>query len=148
MHQERTKKWIEALRSGEYEQTTGELRTWDPEKQGYRFCCLGVLCELYRQSPEAEANVTFTGWETNTSRFIARDDVEDGTLPIPVQEWIGMDSGDPDIYDEFFDYVSIVDLNDSRRYTFPVIAGLLETTLELDGALHVEHSKEEPCPDA
>jgi hypothetical protein len=31
-------KWVAALRSGEYQQTTGQLR----KRDGY--CCLGVLC--------------------------------------------------------------------------------------------------------
>ena len=34
-------KWIAALRSGEYEQTTGRLRNGDS------FCCLGVLCNVH-----------------------------------------------------------------------------------------------------
>lgn len=34
--------WIEALRSGEYEQAVGALRQEDP----IRFCCLGVLCDV------------------------------------------------------------------------------------------------------
>ena len=34
-------KWIAALRSGEYEQTTGQLRNGDS------FCCLGVLCNVH-----------------------------------------------------------------------------------------------------
>lgn len=33
-------KWVAALRSGEYEQTTGALR-----KEG-GYCCLGVLCDV------------------------------------------------------------------------------------------------------
>ena len=33
-------KWLEALRSGKYEQTQGTLRDGDA------FCCLGVLCDL------------------------------------------------------------------------------------------------------
>jgi hypothetical protein len=33
-------KWVEALRSGEYEQATGRL------KDGNEFCCLGVLCTV------------------------------------------------------------------------------------------------------
>lgn len=41
------KEWIEALKSGEYKQGAGYLRTKDDE-----FCCLGVLCAL------AEAEMT------------------------------------------------------------------------------------------
>lgn len=37
------KLWVEALRSGEYEQTNGALRYED------KFCCLGVACDLYRK---------------------------------------------------------------------------------------------------
>lgn len=38
-------KWLEALRSGRYDQTTGQLR------DGNCFCCLGVLCDVF--DPEA-----------------------------------------------------------------------------------------------
>lgn len=34
-------KWVEALRSGKYEQGEYQLRTEDD-----KFCCLGVLCEV------------------------------------------------------------------------------------------------------
>lgn len=35
-------RWVAALRSGEYKQGIGELRSADD-----RFCCLGVLCDLH-----------------------------------------------------------------------------------------------------
>ncbi len=38
------RKWIEALRSGEYKQCHEQLRTIDN-----KFCCLGVLCNLHAQ---------------------------------------------------------------------------------------------------
>jgi hypothetical protein len=34
-------KWIDALRSGNYEQGTGDLRS-----RSGQFCCLGVLCDV------------------------------------------------------------------------------------------------------
>lgn len=38
--------WLTALRSGQYSQTTGQLRnTCDPDKPS-GFCCLGVLSDL------------------------------------------------------------------------------------------------------
>lgn len=40
MNKEIARKWVDALRSGEYKQTRGRLRSGD------RFCCLGVLCEI------------------------------------------------------------------------------------------------------
>lgn len=37
-------KWIAALRSGEYQQGTAQLMQDHPD--GYKFCCLGVLCDI------------------------------------------------------------------------------------------------------
>lgn len=41
---ENQKKWIAALKSGEYKQHTGGLH-WKSE-HGDQYCCLGVACEL------------------------------------------------------------------------------------------------------
>ena|SRR6185312_5054794 len=41
MDAELKQKWIDALRSGQYEQGNGQLRTQDD-----KFCCLGVLCDI------------------------------------------------------------------------------------------------------
>jgi hypothetical protein len=41
MRQDLKKKWVAALRSGEYLQGTGQLKNADGE-----YCCLGVLCEI------------------------------------------------------------------------------------------------------
>lgn len=38
-------KWVAALRSGEYRQGRGSLRK--KSIGGDRFCCLGVLCDIY-----------------------------------------------------------------------------------------------------
>lgn len=37
-------RWVAALRSGEFEQERGWLRSKDG-----KYCCLGVLCELHRR---------------------------------------------------------------------------------------------------
>jgi hypothetical protein len=42
MNQELKAKWVEALRSGEYKQTTGELH----DRATDSYCCLGVLCRV------------------------------------------------------------------------------------------------------
>ena len=41
--------WIEALESGDYEQTRGVLRSQDGENTDcpWSYCCLGVMCDLY-----------------------------------------------------------------------------------------------------
>lgn len=47
MDTELKRKWIEALRSGKYEQGADLLRSGDN-----KYCCLGVLCELVGESWE------------------------------------------------------------------------------------------------
>ena len=41
MNKQVKKKWLKALRSGEYEQTTNYL------KNDGAFCCLGILCDIH-----------------------------------------------------------------------------------------------------
>lgn len=38
-------KWVAALRSGEYKQTTGQL-VHESVRGNLSYCCLGVLCEI------------------------------------------------------------------------------------------------------
>ncbi len=45
------KVWVEALRSGEYPQTTGRLkRDTDALHTKAGYCCLGVACDLYQKA--------------------------------------------------------------------------------------------------
>ncbi len=44
MNKELKQKWIDALRSGDYEQGKGLLCRITPD--GAKYCCLGVLCEV------------------------------------------------------------------------------------------------------
>ena len=41
---EHLRKWVEALRSGDYKQAEGAL------SRGDSYCCLGVACDIYRKS--------------------------------------------------------------------------------------------------
>ncbi len=44
MNQDIKKQWVNALRSGEYKQTEGQL------KDSVGYCCLGVLCDLHAKA--------------------------------------------------------------------------------------------------
>lgn len=48
-------RWVRALRSGEYQQGTGQLRKED------KYCCLGVLTDLY----DKRFRVDGSGWHTD-----------------------------------------------------------------------------------
>jgi hypothetical protein len=53
------KKWIEALRSGDYAQTKSDLR-YDNS-----FCCLGVGCDMYDESLWGGESFCFEGRDYN-----------------------------------------------------------------------------------
>lgn len=65
------RKWVEALRSGEYGQTRGQLAKGLGNERAY--CCLGVACRLYRA-------------EHPSFRYRG----ENGDLPQRVQDWLGL----------------------------------------------------------
>lgn len=97
------KKWVAALRSGEYKQCRGRL------KRGDSYCCLGVLREL--APPEIR--------RSNASPR------ESGMLSKRVQEWAGLYSCDPVITG----INSATYCNDAHRYDFKKIADLIEKNL-------------------
>jgi len=86
--------WLKALRSDEYEQTTGKLRIADTTSIGY--CCLGVLCDLYQKDTgrgEWEQQ-GIEGWFVDEDEFgKVQDNVE---LISTVAKWAGLDR-DPTI---------------------------------------------------
>ncbi len=66
------KKWVAALRSGKYKGTKHVLKRYT--EKGPRYCCLGVLCEVYAKTfPKGTQN-----WEN------------DATLPTHIMQWAGM----------------------------------------------------------
>lgn len=90
MNVEIGRRWVEALRSGEYEQARDKLRdSVGTDKDG--FCCLGVLCDLYDEN----------GWDGHV--YVARsedgEDREPSQLPEAVAQWAGLDSTNPRLDD-------------------------------------------------
>jgi hypothetical protein len=71
---ENARKWVEALRSGEYTQTQGVLR----DESGY--CCLGVACVVYETATETKIE----GPEWDPDHWSA-----DEELPDDVRDWLG-----------------------------------------------------------
>jgi hypothetical protein len=98
------KKWVEALRSGRYEQGAGKLRYNDS------FCCLGVACHLSADELELEVKVVDGLYKYNDNG---------GYLPIAVKEWLGITEGL---------MLDLVDMNDNGR-SFDEIANQIEENL-------------------
>ena len=128
MNAEVKQQWVEALRSGKYQQGTAALRK---HKDGQdQYCCLGVLCDLYTKAfPDAAGR-----WDRV---------VEDGVVPFcvldtdgmehwqhevltpAVREWAGLETGDP-ILTFADDRFCVSTLNDDERLDFNAIANLIE----------------------
>jgi hypothetical protein len=107
-------KWVDALRSGDYQQTKGRLRKED------KFCCLGVLCDLYGK----EHNVEWDLVEDEDHNYYMFQN-HPATLPLPVVEWAGVGSPNPSIGGISF---TLVEFNDNGS-TFIEIADLIEEHL-------------------
>lgn len=85
MKKDIAKIWVEALKSGDYLQGTEYLCADD------RYCCLGVLCDLYAQN--AADNLRIVEKFKGDSEFrITYYNHDSEVLPDVVQEWAGMSS--------------------------------------------------------
>jgi hypothetical protein len=126
MHPEIKQRWVEALRSGQYEQGTERLCTTTPD--GYSFCCLGVLTDLAVQ--DGAGRWLDAGCELDQPTFSRCL----GVLPDRVTAWAGLSSDCPALSPAVYaslpaKYLSA--LNDSHLYTFEQIADLIEADPEL-----------------
>lgn len=78
MNPEIKKLWVDALKSGEYEQGRGALCV------GESFCCLGVLCDL---AVKQGARVRVAKERDKTTY-----DSRSACLPPSVSDWAGLDN--------------------------------------------------------
>lgn len=102
---ENAKKWVDALRSGEYKQTRKRLR------DSYGFCCLGVACDVAIKSGVV-MDVRRRNTETGHVLYF---DNESGFPPKLVLEWLGLKT-----------VAQLMALNDHKGYNFNQIADFIE----------------------
>lgn len=119
--------WLEALRSGDFEQTKGVLCTTDG-----KMCCLGVLTEM-----AVKAGIVQRGNVNNTYNYVQDTEVDSytygpyedyGILPSEVMEWADLDSPNPAVNING-SYFGLAELNDAEDFTFPMIADVIEEHL-------------------
>lgn len=101
------KRWIKALRSGKYKQDTGQLRNGD------KFCCLGVLCDLHAKETGME-------WSKRGCYY-----EEKHLLPSIVIQWAGLKSNNGKLGPRR----SLSKLNDNGA-SFRKIATVIEKNVE------------------
>lgn len=111
--------WVEALRSGRYQQGDGALRA-----RNNKFCCLGVLCDLHASAVGREWD-----WDDDGDAYSYGGYSE--LLPTSVMEWAELEDDAPTVqYDiggtKCTD--NLASLNDEGR-TFDWIADKIEEQL-------------------
>ncbi len=103
MKQEVADKFVAALRSGKYIQTFGVLVRTDENKTPYKFCVMGVLCDLAREEG------VVGGWDETTLWHM--------TSPNEVLQWAEID--------ETLES-NLIELNDDYELSFEDFAELIE----------------------
>jgi hypothetical protein len=117
MNSQIKQKWIDALKSEEYQQTSSHLHT----EQGY--CCLGVLCDLYAK----EKNNDEVQWDQYDDHYEISG--EGLVLPGEVREWSGLSDNDVFYYDERKMPIYLAALNDGGM-NFNQIAQVIEENIK------------------
>lgn len=127
--------WLHALRSGEYKQGRNFLRDGD------RYCCLGVLCDLAESHGIVESrHLTVReiedlanrdqredepfGYYSEPQEYIHDDAIQ---LPVAVQAWAGLQTADP-LVPHGSGRITLANLND-RGHSFTEIADVIEQGL-------------------
>lgn len=132
------RKWLDALRGGEYKQTTGRLLSVSTSGEK-SYCCLGVLCDIAVQEGVTDWGSSSFGAQSIVAMSAKGETfLESAGLPPSLQEWSGV-YGDCASFDrpvegivegedgpeaQFFG--NLVGLNDEAGWTFAQIADLIE----------------------
>ena len=120
-------KWLEALRSGEYRQTKGELRS-----SGDRFCCLGVLSDLYRK--EVEGSWEFYRHGESRYSMVNQSGSDAATVDLLpcIRDWADLEGRNPVVHiakgECDFVPITLAELNDEGM-SFNEIADIIDHQL-------------------
>lgn len=123
MNPEIKEQWVAALRSGEYQQGYGVLHRKVDGNDMY--CCLGILCEVARQSG---LNLRIQSHEGNS---VVSYDGYDDFLPASVKDWAGLESPNPGTQvpvEGLVNMATLSYLNDNGK-NFSDIADIIERDL-------------------
>lgn len=122
MNTEIKQKWLDALRSGDYKQTTGALKT----TKG--FCCMGVLCDIIKTELDAEweqpSGITDGFIDLHCFNFLGNSQF----LPSEILEYVGLHYQECSIAIHDANskvYTNLAELNDNGT-SFSDIADLIE----------------------
>lgn len=115
--------WLEALRSGHYDQGVGNLKAGDPDNPAY--CCLGVLCELAVSAGVIKPGERREDALNDPAYYFSG---QNEFLPAEVMTWANIDSSNG-TYEDTNDYYMadqcLTDHNDNGM-SFTHLADLIE----------------------
>ena len=134
VNKEAIAEWVTALRSGNYEQTTGQLVSTIKVGDGiaYGYCCLGVACSVFAERvglTHDDDGEWFVWTEDDGSR-----QGEGMNLPRQVADLLGVDVMSPDVKvsdpsePKGWYSASLIELNDEEHFDFNQIADAIEFT--------------------
>lgn len=108
LNQEIKTKWLEALRSGAYNQGKGCLKNKNCE-----YCCLGVLADVLDPTLWNEEAYDYSSWgNPETTAYFQHEQAEQYDIePVKTYEW------------------DLMKMNDSLDYSFEQIADWIEENL-------------------
>lgn len=119
--------WVPALRSGEYEQGVGRLRSSTPN--GTNYCCLGVAFDCLTH--EEPGSFSWTEPPAHFDGTVGHGGM--GTMPYEAARYIGLDT-------TFGDQSALAQLNDAEQESFDEIADRLEVWAERGGSFASVHN--------
>ena len=133
----RRRRWVAALRSGKYTQGTYALRTGGPALgmpgRQTNHCCMGVICDISRMGKwdenRFELNIRLTH-ETKKIGFFGEEDRLNkytGYPPDHVSVMYGFMPSNLHYHSEDATFYS--QLNDQDRFTYPMIARVIEEVI-------------------
>lgn len=119
-HKKRMQLWVDALRSGEYNQGFGSLIERD-DANNCSYCCLGVACKIY---------------EKQTGIKLLKHDWAGHFQPSQVSEWFGFPSYVFEICSKTTEQeaISATIANDELKWSFKKIADAIEKTYLKEGS--------------
>ncbi len=135
---ENVRKWVEALRSGKYQQGEGALRIHTPGEKD-RFCCLGVACDAL--NPEGWHSTEGFGDEHVGFTF-REHGIEYDTPPREfMADVLGIDNPDPVLLQQGEvegGALRATYVNDELAWGFEKIADLVEAKYLADDSRNLE----------
>lgn len=138
---ELAKVWVDALRSGDFNQTDGRLGRVDNEGNE-SFCCLGVLCELVAADGTISRSVSDKYWDEDDYHEIQFEGAsgmpgesviktffgEDASFDSPRLWEVDLPESLVDKYGSEQQTIGLSDLNDSDHLSFDQIADAIENS--------------------